>query len=176
MISINNNLRPSQFSLFVSVHYVVLVNIWFLFNSLDLLSLSNDNTILIFQIRVYLIWWFRLLEFYIFLLNWSWDFVIWLWELLIGTRFWADLSSTLILFGYLLSILILIIDHIWIRIIHIFKIRLLESSTVVIKNNHFSGIRWRIRGISELLSTVWCTSNLAISFDALALIFERLLI
>lgn len=176
MISINNNLRPSQFSLFVSVHYVVLVNIWFLFNSLDLLSLSNDNTILIFQIRVYLIWWFRLLEFYIFLLNWSWDFVIWLWELLIGTRFWADLSSTLILFGYLLSILILIIDHIWIRIIHIFKIRLLESSTVVIKNNHFSGIRWRIWGISELLSTVWCTSNLAISFDALALIFERLLI
>jgi len=177
MISINNDLCPSQFSLFVSVHYVVLVNIWFLFNSLDLLSLSNDNTILIFQTWIYLIWWFRLFEFQIFLLNWSWDFVIWLRKLLIRTWFWAVLlSSTLILFGYLLSILIGVITYIWIRIIHHFEILLLKCSTVVIENNHFCGIRWRIWGISVLLSHIWCPSNLAISFDTGTLIFKRLLL
>ena len=174
MISINNNLRPSQFSLFVSVHYVVLVNIWFLFNSLDLLSLSNDNTILIFQTWIELVWWFRLFEFQIFLLNWSRDFIIWLRKLLICTWFRADLPSTLILFGDLLRILIVVITYICIGIIHRFEILLLECSTVIIEDDHFCGIRWRIWGISVLLSHVCCPSNLAISFNTVTLIFERL--
>lgn len=174
MISINNNLRSSQFSLFVSIHYVVLVNIWFLFNSLNLLSLSSDNTILIFQ--TWINWWFRLFELYIFLLDWSRDFIIWLWKLLISTWFRADLPSTLILFGDLLRILIVVITYVLIGIIHHFKILLLEGSTVVIENDHFCRIRWRIWGISVLLSHVGLASNLAIPFNAVTLIFEGLLL
>lgn len=174
VIGINNDLCPSQLSLFIPVHNMILVNIWFLLVSLNLLSLSNHNTILTFQIWIHLIRGLSLFKFDILLLNRTGDLIIGLRELLISTRLWAYLSTTLIFLGDLLRILICIITQIWIRIVHHFKILLLEGSAVVVEDHHFCRIRWRIGRISILLIHTRC-AMLTIPFDTISSLVLKLL-